>query len=621
MARPAALALRRPRVGSSPRVASAAVGGGDRVASYEERHSPLDLGDEPGRIAPGTRVSYVPGAGLLVRKEALDEIGGFDASLRCGEDVDAVWRLAEAGWRWPLRTGRRRHHQPRRTWRASSSSAALRRVGSGPRRRPRQCRRAGADERVEPRRVGIGRRRTPVLAAGVAGGTALALIPKLRGVPAPSRCGSPARSPRRRPLAGDAARGGRGCRSSVVARVVAACPVDRRRRRCAGALPRAVRRASSTTWRTASASGRACSTAPAGAAAPRRRRPGHGPRTSSPMARRRILRRGTALDAAPHRRHRRVARPRRARRRRYSPIVPVVKGNGYGFGRSELARIAEELVSQRPRRVAAADTIAVGTVTSSTDCRRGCGRWCSRRPSSWRRRCVRPDEPSDRHRRRPRPRRCPRRLAGAVLIKLASSMRRFGVAPRPTRRLRARIRAAGLTVDRLQHPPAAGGRRRRPPRRGRPLAGGPRRPPRRHRRPVGQPSRPDAYAGLRCGWPTVALPDPDRHGAVARRQVGAAPRRRRPRRSPRVRRLHRRLPRNAGDRRRLAGGRGRHRPRHVRARRRTQPVPLPAPAPRPARAAAHAHVDGVRPDRRDRARRSATSSTCSARSRWWRSTS
>ena len=81
----------------APRVASAP--GAGAVAGYEQGHSPLDLGPEPGRIAPGTRLSYVPAAAIVVRTDALRAINGFDAALRCGEDVDAVWRLVEAGWR------------------------------------------------------------------------------------------------------------------------------------------------------------------------------------------------------------------------------------------------------------------------------------------------------------------------------------------------------------------------------------------------------------------------------------------------------------------------------------------------------------------------------------------
>jgi mycofactocin system glycosyltransferase len=177
-----------PRVGYvAPRVASGpAVEGGDsRVAKYEERHSPLDLGGEPARIAPGTRVSYVPAAVLLVRKVALDEIGGFDAGLRCGEDVDAVWRLHAAGWRGRYEPAVVVLHHPRPSWRAlaaqrrayGESAAALASVHGN----------AVAPVRMSAWSLGVwglaaaGR---PLSAAGMAGGTALALIPKLRGVPA-----------------------------------------------------------------------------------------------------------------------------------------------------------------------------------------------------------------------------------------------------------------------------------------------------------------------------------------------------------------------------------------------------------------------------------------------------
>jgi mycofactocin system glycosyltransferase len=83
-----------------------------------EARSPLDLGDQPGRIRAGTRVSYVPGAALVVRVEALDAIGGFDESLRFGEDVDLVWRLDDAGWRCRYDPDVTVWHDPRDTWRA-----------------------------------------------------------------------------------------------------------------------------------------------------------------------------------------------------------------------------------------------------------------------------------------------------------------------------------------------------------------------------------------------------------------------------------------------------------------------------------------------------------------------
>ena len=88
---------------------------------YLEARAPIDMGPQEGRVLPLTRLSYVPTAALLVRRAALggDDTGSydaappgagpsgaappgagpFDASLRYGEDVNLVWRLAEAGWR------------------------------------------------------------------------------------------------------------------------------------------------------------------------------------------------------------------------------------------------------------------------------------------------------------------------------------------------------------------------------------------------------------------------------------------------------------------------------------------------------------------------------------------
>ncbi len=253
-----------PRVGFvAPRVASGpAVEGGDqRVARYEQRHSPLDIGTEPARIVAGTRVSYVPAAALLVRKDALDEIGGFDATLRCGEDVDAVWRLSAAGWRGRYEPAVVVHHQPRRTWRqlavqrrAYGESAAALGARHG---------NAVAPVRMSPWSLGVwglaaaGR---PFTAAGVAGATALALVPKLPGrargrVIAPRRNAdtSPPGARWRRPC------GGSGCRSSDSA----PCGRDER----VGSPPRrSCRRSSvadrldcSTTCPTALVCGRACS--------------------------------------------------------------------------------------------------------------------------------------------------------------------------------------------------------------------------------------------------------------------------------------------------------------------------------------------------------------------------
>ena len=81
----------------APRVKSRAAS--DALSEYELVASVLDMGPDEARVAPGTRVSYVPSAAWLCRTSALQSIDGFDESLRTGEDVDAVWRLHAAGWR------------------------------------------------------------------------------------------------------------------------------------------------------------------------------------------------------------------------------------------------------------------------------------------------------------------------------------------------------------------------------------------------------------------------------------------------------------------------------------------------------------------------------------------
>jgi mycofactocin glycosyltransferase len=68
------------------------------VATYAARRSALDQGPLATTVRPGSRVSYVPSAALLVRSDLATGPDLFDPSLRGGEDVDLVWRLIEAGW-------------------------------------------------------------------------------------------------------------------------------------------------------------------------------------------------------------------------------------------------------------------------------------------------------------------------------------------------------------------------------------------------------------------------------------------------------------------------------------------------------------------------------------------
>ena len=91
------VALVAPRVSSSvPGMAARAAG---RLGAYEATESPLDLGPDAGLVGVGRRLSYVPAAALVARREALEQVGWFDESLRYGEDVDLVRRIGEGGWR------------------------------------------------------------------------------------------------------------------------------------------------------------------------------------------------------------------------------------------------------------------------------------------------------------------------------------------------------------------------------------------------------------------------------------------------------------------------------------------------------------------------------------------
>jgi mycofactocin system glycosyltransferase len=159
-----------------------------------ELRSPLDLGDQPARVSAGTRVSYVPGAALLVRVDALDAIGGFDERLRFGEDVDLVWRLDEAGWHCRYDPAVTVWHEPRATWRGRLRQHA----GYGTSAAPLAMRHPTA---LSPLHVNgwtaatwllalLGR---PVAAVALGAGSSAALIRTLPDVPARASFGLAAR--------------------------------------------------------------------------------------------------------------------------------------------------------------------------------------------------------------------------------------------------------------------------------------------------------------------------------------------------------------------------------------------------------------------------------------------
>ena len=99
-----------PRVRSRP--------GDSLLESYEQHHSPLDLGDRRALVAPKNPVSYVPAAALVARVDAISEVGGFDAEMRTGEDVDLIWRLVDSGGIVRYDPVVDVEHRPRPNWRA-----------------------------------------------------------------------------------------------------------------------------------------------------------------------------------------------------------------------------------------------------------------------------------------------------------------------------------------------------------------------------------------------------------------------------------------------------------------------------------------------------------------------
>lgn len=169
------VALAAPRVAGAP--------DSTWLAGYEQRHSPLDLGPEPARIAAGTRVSYVPAAAMVWRAGVVRELGGFDEAMRLGEDVDLVWRCVAAGHRCRYEPTSVVHHEPR-----STITALLRqRYGYGRSAAPLARRHPNA---VAPVRMSgwsalswlLLAARHPLLAVGVTGGTTIALQRKLTDV-------------------------------------------------------------------------------------------------------------------------------------------------------------------------------------------------------------------------------------------------------------------------------------------------------------------------------------------------------------------------------------------------------------------------------------------------------
>jgi mycofactocin system glycosyltransferase len=153
------------------------------LAAYEAVRSPLDLGTAPGVVGPRRRIGFVPAAALVVRRTALS--GGFDATMRFGEDVDLVWRLAASGWTVRFEPAARVEHPHRagaRPWLAQRFAYGS---SAGPlaRRHPGQMRHIVIPAwGISPWLLALsGRPRAAAVTAGVASAALAARLPRVPG--------------------------------------------------------------------------------------------------------------------------------------------------------------------------------------------------------------------------------------------------------------------------------------------------------------------------------------------------------------------------------------------------------------------------------------------------------
>ena len=409
------------------------------------------------RRAPASATSRRRRSSCAPRRSAA--IGGFDRQLRFGEDVDAVWRLVEAGWRCRYEPAQRR--APPTAWRRGGRSSPS---ASPTARRPRRSLaappgRAGAGphQRLERRGVGAaGRRPADRRPSPSPAGRRLALVRKLPGVPATEslRLAGLGHLHAGRLLA-DAGR--RAWWPLLLAGALVSKRVRRRGRRwppcrrcSSGGIPKLVDDLAYGVglWKGVLAERETGPLRPRFTSWPGRCRR---TRLDAP-SRRPVPSRGVTLRLTVDTDD--VAGPRRPRRRATPGLVPVVKGNGYGFGRRPLAAIAAEL----------ADTIAVGTVHELDDVPAG-STPVVLTPTLAARRTAR-GRP---HRRLARPRRT-RSTAGRAGSSSSWRRRCAGSARRATTLVPVDDRGRappGCDVVGVQRPPAGRRHRRRAPRRDR----------------------------------------------------------------------------------------------------------------------------------------------------------
>lgn len=171
----------------APRVAS--MPSSSPMAAYEQRHSPLDLGHQPARVAQRSRVSYVPSACLACRVDVLNTFDPcFDPALRYGEDVDLIWRLVGAGHTVRYEPRAVAQHRPR----PNLTELMAQRRGYGSAAAPLSRRHPGALPPLiaswwSVLALTLGGLGFGKLAAAIAVGGTASLKPKLSSLPEPGR--------------------------------------------------------------------------------------------------------------------------------------------------------------------------------------------------------------------------------------------------------------------------------------------------------------------------------------------------------------------------------------------------------------------------------------------------
>lgn len=156
------------------------------IDRFERTDSALDMGATPELVRPGAHLGYVPSAAMVARRAALGD-QPFDPNLRTGEDVDAVWRITEAGWLVRFEPSVRVHHASRHSLRELLG----RRVeyGLSSRELSRRYPANLVPARVAPSSLLIGTAiavRKPTLAVLAAVVTAAVVARKVRQLPEPS---------------------------------------------------------------------------------------------------------------------------------------------------------------------------------------------------------------------------------------------------------------------------------------------------------------------------------------------------------------------------------------------------------------------------------------------------